>query len=79
MKQRKVIGLFLLILGVAVCAAGLGIHILYLHGKYQGFLEHGYFDSFLHYYWAVGKANLVVSVLMGTVPAGIGIYFLRRK
>lgn len=79
MKQQKAIGRFLLLLGVAVCAVSLGIHILYLHGRYQGFLEHGYFDSFLRYYWAVGKANLVVSVLIGTVPAGIGIYFLRRK
>lgn len=79
MKWMRFLGILLILLGVAVCAAGIGIHIVYLHERYQGFAEHGYFDSFLHYYCAVGKGNLAVSVLIGAVPAGIGIYLLRRK
>lgn len=69
----------LIILGVAVCTAGISIHIVYLYDRYQGFAENGYFDSFLHYYYAVGKGNLVSSMLLGMVPVGIGVYLLRKK
>ena len=86
MKRSKIIELSLVILaaalimlGVAVCTAGISIHIVYLYDRYQGFAEHGYFDSFLHYYYAVGKGNLVSSMLLGMVPVGIGVYLLRKK
>ena len=86
MKQSKNSGISLMILatalimlGVAVCAAGISIHIVYLYDRYQGFAENGYFDSFLHYYYAVGKGNLVSSILLGMIPVGIGIYLLHRK
>ena len=86
MNQSKTVGISLTILatalimlGVAVCTAGISIHIVYLYDRYQGFAENGYFDSFLHYYYAVGKGNLVSSILLGTIPAGIGIYLLRKK
>lgn len=69
----------LIMLGIAVCSAGISIHVVYLYDRYQGFAEHGYFDSFLHYYYAVGKGNLVSSMLIGMVPVGIGIYLLRKK
>ena len=86
MKQDKTIRFFLMILaaalimlGVAVCTAGISIHIVYLYDRYQGFAENGYFDSFLHYYYAVGKGNLVSSILLGMIPVGLGIYLLRRS
>ena len=86
MKQSKTIQFFLMILaaalimlGVAVCTAGISIHIVYLYDRYQGFAENGYFDSFLHYYYAVGKGNLVSSILLGMIPVGLGIYLLRRS
>ena len=86
MKQRKNFGIFLMflstlliMLGIAVCTTGISVHIVYLYDRYQGFAENGYFDSFLHYYYAVGKGNLVSSILLGTVPVGIGIYLLHRK
>ncbi len=86
MKRSKIIEIFLMIfsialimLGIAVCTAGISIHVVYLYDRYQGFAEYGYFDSFLHYYFAVGKGNLVSSVLVGAVPVGIGIYLLRKK
>lgn len=86
MKRSKIIEISLMILsvalimlGVAVCAAGISIHIVYLYDRYQGFAENGYFDSFLHYYYAVGKGNLVSSMLLGMVPVGIGVYLLRKK
>lgn len=86
MKRSKILEVFLILfsialimLGIAVCAAGISIHVVYLYDRYQGFAEYGYFDSFLHYYFAVGKGNLVSSVLVGAVPVGIGIYLLRKK
>ena len=86
MKRSKIIEVFLMIfgialimLGIAVCTAGISVHVVYLYDRYQGFAEYGYFDSFLHYYCAVGKGNLVSSVLIGAVPVGIGIYLLRKK
>ena len=86
MKQRKNFGIFLMflstlliMLGIAVCTTGISVHIVYLYDRYQGFAENGYFDSFLHYYYAVGKGNLVSSILLGMIPVGIGIYLLHRK
>ena len=69
----------LIMLGIAVCTTGISVHIVYLYDKYQGFAENGYFDSFLHYYYTVGKGNLVISTLLGMVPAGIGVFLLRKK
>ena len=86
MKRRRMLEFFLMILavslimlGIAVCTAGISIHIVYLYDRYQGFAEYGYFDSFLHYYYAGGKGNLVSSILLGMIPVGIGIYLLRKK
>ena len=86
MKRSKIIEVSLMLLvtalimlGIAVCTAGISIHLVYLYDRYQGFAEHGYFDSFLHYYYAVGKGNLVSSILLGMIPVGIGIYLLRKK
>lgn len=86
MKRSKIIGISLMILatalimlGIAVCTAGISIHIVYLYDRYQGFAEYGYFDSFLHYYYAAGKGNLVSSILLGMIPVGIGIFLLRKK
>ena len=86
MKRSKIVRISLIILaaalimlGIAVCTAGISIHIVYLYDRYQGFAENGYFDSFLHYYCAVGKGNLVTSMLLGMIPVGAGICILQRK
>ena len=86
MKGSKIIeisliflAIALIMLGIAVCTAGISIHIVYLYDRYQGFAENGYFDSFLHYYCAVGKGNLVASILIGAIPTSTGILLLRWK
>ena len=68
----------LIMLGIAVCTVGISVHVVYLYDRYQSFAQHGYFDSFLHYYYAVGKGNLVSSILLGMIPVGIGIYLLQK-
>ena len=84
MKQKKTFGILmilstvLIMLGIAVCTVGISVHVVYLYDRYQGFAQHGYFDSFLHYYYAVGKGNLVSSILLGMIPVGIGIYLLQK-
>jgi hypothetical protein len=75
---RITLAILLILFGIAICVAGIGIHIVYLYDRYQGFAENGYFDSFLHYYYAVGKGNLVSSILLGMIPVGIGIYLLKK-
>lgn len=86
MKKSKTIEFFLtflasalVMLGIAVCVTGISVHIVYLYDRYQGFAENGYFESFLHYYYAVGMGNLVASILLGMIPVGIGIFLLRKK
>ncbi len=86
MKKRKIIefslkilAISLIMFGIAVCTAGISIHLVYLYDRYQGFAEYGYFDSFLHYYCAVGKGNLVTSLLLGMIPVGLGIFLLHKK
>lgn len=78
-KPLRILAGILIMLGIVVCIAGIGIHIVYLYDRYQGFAENGYFDSFLHYYYAVGKGNLAVSVFLGIIPAGVGMFLLRKK
>lgn len=84
MKQRKTFGILmilstaLIMLGIAICTVGISVHVVYLYDRYQSFAQHGYFDSFLHYYYAVGKGNLVSSILLGMIPVGIGICLLQK-
>ena len=84
MKQRKTFGILmilstaLIMLGIAICTVGISVHVVYLYDRYQSFAQHGYFDSFLHFDYAVGKGNLVSSILLGMIPVGIGIYLLQK-
>lgn len=79
MKQRILIGIVLIVIGIAICAMGIGFHIDYLYERYLHFAEHDYFSSFWAYYWAVGKGNLAVSIFLGLIPSGTGIYLLCKK
>ena len=76
MKRNQVIGILLILLGIAICAVWLGSFSMTIYERY---VEYGHYDSFSEYFWTVGKSDLVLSVLFGSVPAAVGIYFLRRK
>lgn len=86
MRQSKLVNISLMLLaaalimlGIAVCTAGISIHLVYLYDRYQGFADYGYYDSFLHYYSAVGKGNLVFSILLGMIPVGFGMFLVQKQ
>lgn len=79
MKKRKITGILLILAGIAICAIGIGVFTAILWERYQGFANDGYFESFEHYFWAVSKGNMVVSAVLGCIPAGVGIYLLCTK
>ena len=79
MSLRGIVGLSLILLGAAICAIGIGVNLTHFYERYQGFAEHGYYDSFLHYYWAVGKANAFFSVVCGGIPAIAGIWAIKKE
>lgn len=76
MKRNKVIGVLLILLGIAICAVWLGSFTMTI---YERHVAYGYYDSFSEYFWTVGKSDLVLSVLFGSIPASVGIYFLCKK
>ena len=78
MNSQKMIGLGLILLGTVICTVGISVNLTHFYERYQGFAEHGYYDSFLHYYWAVGKANAFFSVVCGGIPAIAGMWVIKK-
>ena len=79
MNRQKMIGLSLILLGTAICAVGISVNLVHFYERYLGFAEHGYYDSFWHYYWAVGKANAFFSVVCGGIPVIAGAWLIHKK
>ena len=78
MKQRKIKGILLILAGIAICAIGIGVFTAILEERFDKNV-YNYFETFADYFWAVSKANMVVSIVLGCIPAGIGIYLLCTK
>lgn len=76
MKHKKVIGILLILIGIAICTLWFGSFALKI---YHRFVTYGYYDSYLEYLWTVGKSDFVLSVFFGSIPAAVGIYFLCKK
>lgn len=74
-----IVGLSLILLGAAICAVGISVNLIYFYERYLGFAEHGYYESFWHYYWAVGKANAFFSVVCGGIPVIAGAWLIHKK
>lgn len=79
MKRQRLIGIAWILLGIAVFCVWFGIAVSRLYGRWLGFRDHGYWDTFLAYFWQVGKTDLALSFLLGSIPVLTGIYFLRKK
>ena len=71
--KRK--GLLWLVLGIVLCAVGIGTFAAILYKRYVGGVC-AYYDSYWLYFWSVSKANILVSVLVGCFPFFLGIGFL---
>ena len=78
MNPGGIVAFGLILLGAAICAIGISVNLAHFYERYQGFAEHGYYDSFWHYYWAVGKANAFFSVVCGGIPIAAGILLIRK-
>ena len=78
MKKRKITGILLILLGIAICAVGIGVFTAVLWGRYEKNV-HWYFETFWEYFWAVSKANMLFSAIAGIIPVGIGTYLLCTK
>lgn len=76
MKYKKLIGILLILLGIAICAVWLGSFTTML---YERHIKYGHYDSFSEYFWTVGKSNLVLSIICGGIPAAIGTFLLCDK
>ena len=79
MRRFKITGLPLIILGAIICAGDVSITAISLYKRYLEFADHGYYDSFLQYFWEVGKTALLGAVLIGGILVAIGIFQLKRK
>ena len=80
MKQRIITAIILIILGVAIAAMGIGFHAAYLYKDvYLYHLDCGHWNTFAEVFWEEGIANLIVSVLIGSISSAIGIYMLCKK
>ena len=78
MKKAKVLGILLILLGIAICATGIGVFTAVLWERYER-VVYWHFDTFADYFWAVSKSNMACAFLAGCIPAGIGTYLLRCK
>ena len=78
MNRQKLIGLSLILLGTTICAVGISVNLVYFYERYLGFAEHGYYESFWHYYWAVGKANGFFSIVCSGIPVAAGILVIKK-
>ena len=80
MKQRKIAATLLIVLGIAVCAMGIGFHAAYLYKDvYLYHIDCCVYDSFADVFLTDGLANFIVSVILGSVCSAIGICMLCRK
>ena len=79
MNPGGIVAFGLILLGAAICAIGISVNLAHFYERYQGFAEHGYYDSFWHYYWAVGKANAFFSVVCGGIPVIAGAWLIHKK
>ena len=80
MTIRKVLGVILIILGIALCVSL--ITFITLHGyrlwsiNDSGKAEE--FPTFIEYWWNFNKGSTVLSFVLGAIPFSIGVQ-LRKK
>ena len=77
MTKRTLIGITLILLGFTLAAIGISMHVAHLQEPYQAYIaKYDLDESFWSYYSQRSKANTLVSLTIGLIPVGIGIYLL---
>ena len=74
MKQRKVLGLVLMLSSIVLCIVLVAAVVFYFHQRFMGLGEKFPNLTFHDYFWQVSKTNLVFAVLVGLLPNIPGLY-----
>lgn len=77
LKKRTLIGIVLILLGIALAATGIGMHVAHMQEPYQAYIaKYDLEESFWNYYSQRSTGNTLVSVASGLIPVGFGIYLV---
>ena len=77
MKKRTLIGIVLILFGIALAATGIGMHVAHMWEHYCAYIAiYGLEESFWNYYSQRSTGNTLVSVVSGLIPVGFGIYLV---
>ena len=77
MKKRTLIGIVLILFGIAFAAIGISMHVAHMQEAYQAYIaKYGLEESFWSYYSQRSTGNTLVSVVSGLIPVGFGIYLV---
>lgn len=77
MTKRAIIGIVLILFGIALAATGISMHIAHMREHYLAYIEkYRLVESFWSYYSQRSTGNTLVSVASGLVPVGLGIYLV---
>lgn len=77
MTKRAIIGIVLILFGIALAATGISMHIAHMREHYLAYIEkYRLEESFWSYYSQRSTGNTLVSVASGLVPVGLGIYLV---
>ena len=79
-KFYLILGISLILIGIAVCAGWIGIFALDLYEKWRTNVafQSGQFGTFWDHFWAVGKVHVVLAAA-GCIPAIAGVCQLRKR
>ena len=77
MTKRAIIGIVLILFGIALAATGISMHIAHMREHYLAYIEkYRLEESFWNYYQQRSTGNTLISLLIGLIPVGSGIYLV---
>ena len=77
MKKRTLIGIVLILFGIALAATGIGMHVAHMWEHYCAYIaKYGLEESFWYYYQQRSTGNTLISLLIGLIPVCAGIYLV---
>ena len=79
MTRRRIIGIALILFGIAFAVISIYLYHIHLHERYLHFDPskiHPPLDTHWGFYWNFAKGNLLFSLGFGLIPVGIGLYMI---